>query len=257
VPKRLLAYPLSLLENFLYELGVLWDLFFQTLTFLPRPPFYPKQFVKQFEIIGVNSLMVVGITTLFTGAVLSLQSYNAFKRFNAESLIGAVVAVAMCRELSPVLTGLIVAGRAGSAMAAEIGTMRVTEQIDALYTLATNPIKYLIIPRFLASIVVLPLLSGIGNFVGIFGGWFVAVKLLGVNDTTYQLSTWNTLILDDVTSGLIKSSVFGGIIAIIGCYKGFYTHGGAEGVGKSTTGSVVVSSMAILISDYFLTAALF
>lgn len=188
--KSLFAKPIAVFNSIIYELGIFADIIWQTFKWLPRRPYYVNNILAQCEEVGVRSLPVVIITTMFTGAVLALQSYSAFKRFNAESLIGAVVALSLCRELSPVLTGLIVAGRAGSAMAAAIGTMRVTEQVDALYTLATNPVKYLIVPRTIAGTIMLPMLTGIGNFVGIQGGRFVSVNLLGVNATVYDLATY-------------------------------------------------------------------
>jgi phospholipid/cholesterol/gamma-HCH transport system permease protein len=212
---------------------------------------------KQMEEIGVRSLPVVVITTSFTGMVFALQSYAGFKRFTAESLVGAAVALAIIRELSPVLTGLMVAGRAGSAMAAEIGTMRVTEQIDALSTMAVEPIQYLIVPRMLAAVTMLPVLTMLGNAFGILGGYLIAVELLGSNPTIYIQSTYRWLVMNDFVASLIKSACFGYIIAIISCYYGFNSGGGAEGVGKATTRSVVVSSMTILVSDFFLTKALF
>jgi phospholipid/cholesterol/gamma-HCH transport system permease protein len=251
------TYLFQLAVAFVEELGRIWELFWDTLRWLPRRPYRLRQILKQCEEVGVRSAPVVLITSFFTGAVLALQSYSAFARFNAESLIGTVVAMSMTRELGPVLTGVIVAGRAGSAMAAELGTMRVTEQIDALHTLATNPIHYLIVPRFIAGLITIPLLCGIANIVGIFGGYLIAVKVLGVNGTIYMINSWAFLTFSDISNGLIKAAFFGVFIAIIGCYSGFNAEGGAEGVGKSTTKSVVNASMAILISDYFLTAILF
>lgn len=216
-----------------------------------------KLIFRQMEEIGVRSLPVVVITTSFTGMVFALQSYAGFKRFTAESLVGAAVALAIVRELSPVLTGLMVAGRAGSAMAAEIGTMRVTEQIDALSTMAVEPVQYLIVPRMIAAVTMLPLLTMLGNAFGILGGYLVAVELLGSNPAVYLQSTYRWLVMNDFVASLIKSGCFGFIIAIISCYYGFTSGGGAEGVGKATTRSVVVASMTILVADFFLTKALF
>jgi len=243
--------------EFVEEVGRVGQLFGQTLKWLVRRPFRFRQALLQMEEVGANSIPVVLITATFTGMVLALQSYIGFKRFNAQTLVGTVVALSMTRELGPVLTGLIVAGRAGSAMAAELGTMRVTEQIDALETLATNPIKYLIVPRFLAGLVMLPMLTLVADAVGILGGYLVSVNMLGANPVVYWRRTFDFLELNDIYSGLLKAAVFGVIVSIIGCYKGFYTEGGAEGVGKATTGAVVISSMLILIADYFLTALLF
>jgi phospholipid/cholesterol/gamma-HCH transport system permease protein len=222
-----------------------------------RPPLDVRNLLKQIEEVGIKSIPVVLITGAFTGMVLALQSYTGFKRFNAEAFVGTVVALSMTRELGPVLSGLMVSGRVGSAMAAELGTMQVTEQIDALYTLATNPIKYLIVPRFLAAVVIMPILTLFADVVGILGGYLVSVNLLGSNPTIYIRRTFDYLDLEDIYTGLLKSVVFGMIIAIIGCYQGFHTEGGAEGVGKATTKAVVMSSLLILIANYFITALFF
>ncbi|MEW6408852.1 MAG: ABC transporter permease [Nitrospirota bacterium] len=229
----------------------------ETILWMFRPPLNLKNILKQMQEVGVSSLPVVLITATFTGMVLALQSYTGFKRFGAEGLMGSVVALSMTRELGPVLTSLIVAGRAGAAMAAELGTMKVTEQIDALATMAANPTKHLIVPRFLAGLFMLPSLTVLADMVGIIGGYFVGVVLLGTNPTTYVKRTIDYLELSDIYNGLIKACFFGMAIALISCYKGFTAEGGAEGVGKATTGAVVISSMTILISDYFLTAWLF
>jgi phospholipid/cholesterol/gamma-HCH transport system permease protein len=243
--------------RFLQESGRITMLFGQTVLWIFRPPFDVREPLSQMEEIGVRSIPVVVITAAFTGMVLALQSFTGFKRFHAETLVGTVVALSVTRELGPVLTGLMVSGRVGSAMAAELGTMRVTEQIDALYTLATNPVKYLIVPRFLASLVMFPILVVFADIIGIMGGYFVSVKILGTNPTIYIRRTWDYLELNDIYSGLLKACVFGMIMATISCYQGFYTEGGAEGVGKATTRAVVVSSLLILISNYFITALLF
>ncbi len=242
---------------FIEEIGRITRLFLSTLRLSLIPPFNLRLIIKQMENIGVNSIPVVLITAISTGMVLALQSYNGFRRFNAESLVGTVVALSMTRELGPVLTGLIVAGRAGAAMAAELGTMKVTEQIDALSTMAVNPVKYLVVPRVISSMIMMPVLTVFANLVGIVGGYFIAVQILDVNPTVYVRRTTDFLELDDIYGGILKALVFGLIIASISCYKGFATEGGAEGVGRATTGAVVISSMLILISDYFLTAILF
>lgn len=247
----------SAIINFAVQLGSILLLVCSAIKQVVLPPFELRNIFKQMLEIGVRSLPVVLITAVFTGMVFALQTYTAFKRFGAESLVGSVVALSMTRELGPVLTSLIVAGRAGAAMAAELGTMRVTEQIDALETLATNPIKYLIVPRFLSGITMLPALTIVADIIGIIGGYTVTVALFGVSSSVYWKRTWNYLELNDIYSGLIKACFFGASIAIISCHRGFYTSGGAEGVGKATTGAVVLSSMTILISDYFLSAWLF
>jgi phospholipid/cholesterol/gamma-HCH transport system permease protein len=238
------------------EMGRVVTFLMQTLRASVSPPFYLRNLLKQMEVIGVDSIPVVLTTALSTGMVLALQSYTGFKRFGAESLIGTVVSLSMTRELGPVLTGLMVAGRAGAAMAAELGTMKVTEQIDALETLATNPMKYLVVPRFLASTVMMFFLTILGMLIGILGGYFVGVKVLGTNPNTYIDQSINNTEVKDIWFGLVKALVFGGVVGLIGSYKGFNTEGGAEGVGKATTGAVVVSCMLILILDYFLSALL-
>ena len=257
------GFTFSLLEKlgkktseFIAEVGGVLLFLGQTIRWCVTPPFYLKNLLKQMEQIGVNSIPVVLTTAISTGMVLALQSYTGFKRFGAQSLIGAVVSLSMTRELGPVLTGLMVAGRAGASMAAELGTMRVTEQIDALYTMATNPMKYLVVPRFLASTIMMFFLSALGMYIGILGGYFVGVKVLETNPVTYMNQSINNTEVQDIWYGLVKSLVFGAVVGLIGCYKGFNTEGGAEGVGKATTGAVVVSCMLILILDYFLSALL-
>ncbi len=239
------------------DVGRGFIMFGQTLIWTFRRPFNFRNIFQQMEAVGANSLPVVLIMALFTGMVLAIQSYTGFKRFSAENYMGPVVALSITRELGPVLTGLIVAGRAGAAMAAELGTMRVTEQIDALATLATNPIKYLVVPRFIAGLVMLPLLVIFADFIGVAGGYLVAVHVLNVNSAIYIRMSTNYLELNDIYSGLLKACVFGIIISIASCYKGFYAEGGAEGVGRATTGAVVVSMMLILISNYFMAALRF
>jgi len=243
--------------RFLDESGRIMLLFIKTLIWTFRPPFDFHNLIKQMEDVGLKSIPVILITGGFTGMVLALQSYNGFKRFNAEAFVGTVVALSMTRELGPVLTGLMVSGRVGSAMAAELGTMQVTEQIDALYTLAINPIQYLIVPRLLASMIVVPILTVFADLMGILGGFLISVYLLDANPTTYTKRTYDFLDLDDIYIGLFKALVFGMIIAAIGCYQGFTTRGGAEGVGRSTTKAVVMSSLLILVANYFVTALFF
>ena len=247
----------SLSIHFLEESGKVIMLFWKATILIFRRPFNLKNILKQMEEVGINSIPVVLITGAFTGAVLALQSYIGFKRFNAEAFVGSVVALSITRELGPVLTGLMVSGRVGSAMAAELGTMQVTEQIDALYTLAVNPIKYLIVPRLLAAFIMMPVLVTFADLIGIAGGYLVSVKILGSNPHIYMERTWNYLEFNDIYSGLLKACVFGIIIAITGCYQGFYTQGGAEGVGRATTKAVVLSCLLILIFNYIITALLF
>lgn len=221
------------------------------------PPYYPKLVIRQFIDIGYYSLPVVGMTTLFTGMVLALQSYTGFARFNAESAIASVVVLSMTRELAPVLAGLMVAGRVGASMAAEIGTMRVTEQIDALTTLSVNPVKYLIAPRIIAGTLMLPILVMIGDLIGVFGGYLISIYNLGFSPTSYLSQTWDILESVDVLSGIYKAAAFGFIVSIMGCYHGFNSGRGAQGVGAATTYAVVSSSILILIFNYILTQVFF
>ena len=197
------------------------------------------------------------LTGLFTGAVFALQGAGAFRLFNAESLVGPTVGLSLARELSPVLTGLMVTGRAGSGIATELGTMRVTEQIDALYTMAVNPVQYLVVPRFIAGLIMVPILSVLFTMIGMVGCYFVGVVLLGIDQGVFIEKVRWFVDARDLINGLIKACVFGGILTMVGCYKGFYASGGARGVGLATTQSVVVSSVLILIADYFLTAMMF
>ena len=222
-----------------------------------RPPIYPRLIGRQMIEIGYYSLPVVGLTAIFTGMVLALQSYTGFARFNAESAIPQVVVVSITRELGPVLAGLMVAGRVGAAMAAEIGTMRVTEQIDALSTLATNPYKYLIAPRLIAGLTMLPVLVLVADIIGVFGGYVVSVYKLGFNPSTYLSNTIDFMEAQDVISGLVKASVFGFLVTLMGCYHGFYSRGGAQGVGTATTNAVVSASILILSFNYIITEAFF
>lgn len=221
------------------------------------PPFYPKLILKQFLQIGYYSLPVVGLTAIFSGAVLALQSYSGFSRFNAESTIATVVVLSITRELGPVLAGLMVAGRVGASMAAEIGTMKVTEQIDALRTLSTNPFKYLIAPRVIAGILMLPFLVLIADIIGVMGGYLVSVYSLGFSAGPYINNTYKFLETIDVVSGLVKAGFFGLVISIMGCYFGYNSKGGAEGVGVATTNAVVSASIMILLLNYMITGWFF
>jgi len=243
--------------NVLEEMGRIAALFLSVSAWAVRPPLRLRLIFKQMEFVGVRSVFVVVLTGTFTGMVLALQSFHAFRMFSAESMVGATVALSMTRELGPVLTSLMVTARAGSAMAAELGTMRVTEQIDALYVMAANPVKYLIVPRMIATVIMLPFLTVISNFMGIAGGYFVGVHVLNINSGIFVKNITKMVELNDIYSGLFKAACFGLILSLIGCYKGFNTTGGAEGVGRATTEAVVLASVMILISDYFLTAIMF
>ncbi|MBL4740265.1 MAG: ABC transporter permease [Sneathiella sp.] len=242
--------------RFMRSVGHLSLFTVQSFKHIVLPPFYLRLFLKQLMFIGYYSLPVVGMTALFTGMVLALQIYVGSSRFNAESAVATIVVIGLTRELAPVLSGLMVAGRVGAAIAAEIGTMRVTEQIDALVTLSTNPYKYLVAPRILAGMITLPMLVLVGDIVGVSGGYLVATESLGFNASGYIKNTFDYLEARDVISGLVKASVFGGIITLMGCYHGFNSSGGAQGVGRATTNAVVSSFILILISDYFLTVML-
>ena len=221
------------------------------------PPIYLRLIGRQMISVGYYSLPVVGLTAVFTGMVLALQSYTGFARFNAESAIASVVVLSVTRELAPVLAGLMVAGRVGAAMAAEIGTMRVTEQIDALVTLSTNPFKYLVAPRVIAGLLMLPCLVVVADIIGIFGGYLISIAKLGFNPATYLKNTFDVLETVDVVSGLVKAAVFGFTITLMGCYHGYHSRGGAEGVGTATTNAVVSASILILTFNYFITEMFF
>ena len=222
-----------------------------------RPPVYGRLIGRQMVEIGYFSLPVVGLTAIFTGMVLALQSHTGFARFSAEGAVATVVVLSMTRELGPVLAGLMVAGRVGAAMAAEIGTMQVTEQVDALVTLSTNPFKYLVAPRILAGLLMLPCLVLVADIIGVFGGFLVSAYQLGYNPATYLHSTWEYLKPIDVVSGLVKAAAFGFVISLMGCYNGYHSKGGAQGVGQATTNAVVSASILILITNYMLTALFF
>ncbi len=227
------------------------------LSHLARPPFYWRAFLGAFVEFAFFSLPVVALTALFSGGVIALQSYTGFARYNAQSAIAGIVVLSVVRELGPVLAGLIVAGRVGSAMAAEIGTMRVTDQIDALGTLSTNPMKYLVTPRLLAGTLALPLLVVVADILGVMGGFIVSTAKLGFSPTNYILNTVAVMQPIDVNVGLVKAAVFGFLIALMGCYNGYHSRGGAEGVGTATTASVVAASILILAFDYVLTEMFF
>ncbi len=239
---------------FLTYVGGASILFVQTVFWVFIPPVKKRPIFDQMSKIGVDSLPIVFLTSLFTGIVLALQSAYQMKQLNAEMYIASLVALSMTRELGPVLTALVVAGRVGASITAELGTMKVTEQIDALETLATNPIKYLVVPRFLALIIMLPLLTVYADFIGIIGGYLVGVYKLNISHHMYLKMTWDPLKYKDLVTGLIKSFSFGIIICTISCFEGMRTEGGAEGVGKATTLSVVTSFILIIAADCLFTA---
>lgn len=229
----------------------------QSVSHVFRPPLYLSQLGRLFVDIGYYCLPVVGLTALFSGMVIALQSYSGFQRFSAEGALATVVVLSVTRELGPVLGGLMVAGRIGASIAAELGTMRVTEQIDALTTLSTNPFKYLVVPRIVAGTLMLPVLVLIADIIGVFGGFVVAVYRLDFNAADFINDTFTFMEPIDVISGLVKASVFGFIVTLMGCFFGFHSKGGAQGVGAATTNAVVSSSILILIFNYLLTGIFF
>ncbi|MBG78175.1 MAG: ABC transporter permease [Alphaproteobacteria bacterium] len=247
----------GILLGFCQKIGQILHFTGRALWHVITPPYFPAQFGRQLMDIGYYSLPVVGMTALFTGMVLALQSYTGFARFNAEGAIAGVVVLSMTRELAPVLAGLMVAGRVGASIAAEIGTMRVTEQIDALTTLSVNPFKYLIAPRIVAGAITLPILVLIGDLIGVYGGYVVAIYTLDFSANSYLAQSWDILEPIDVISGLAKAGVFGFVVALMGCYHGFNSQRGAQGVGAATTNAVVSSSILILIFNYLLTQIFF
>jgi phospholipid/cholesterol/gamma-HCH transport system permease protein len=224
---------------------------------LVRPPFYLAELGRQMLRIGYFSLPVVGLTALFTGAALALQIWSGGDRFSAGTVVPSIVAIGIVRELGPVLGGLMVAGRVSSSIAAELGTMRVTEQIDALTTLSTDPMKYLVLPRVLAGLLAMPLLVAVANVIGIFGGYLVGTTRLGFDPAAYIKNTLDFLEPSDVASSLTKAAVFGFLLALMGCYHGYHSGRGAQGVGEATTNAVVSASILILAANYVLTEAFF
>ena len=243
----------------LSEVGRLTLFVGQALFWLVRTPRYGRQILRQIIDIGYYSLPVVGLTTMFSGMVIALQSYTGTERFSAEgeTSVATVVVLIITRELGPVLAGLMVAGRIGAAMAAEIGTMRVTDQIDALDTLSTRPMQYLIAPRVIAGTICLPFLVLVGDIIGVFGGYVIAIYQLGFSPSVYLAGTLEFLEPFDVIIGLVKAAVFGFTVAIMGCYFGYHSGRGAEGVGRATTNAVVYSAIMILIFDFMITGFAF
>lgn len=242
---------------FLASVGAIAVFTGRSLLHCATPPFYWRLTLRQMVDIGYYSLPVVGLTAIFTGMVLALQSYSGFSRFSAEGAVATVVVLSMTRELGPVLAGLMVAGRIGASMAAEIGTMRVTEQIDALTTLSTNPYKYLVAPRLIAGLTMMPLLVLVADIIGVFGGFLIGVNKLNFNPANYLTNTFEFLETKDVVSGLVKASCFGFVISLMGCYHGYNSRGGAQGVGTATINAVVSALILILVSNYLITELFF
>tara|TARA_A100001234_G_C12585032_1_gene367876 strand:- start:176 stop:976 length:801 start_codon:yes stop_codon:yes gene_type:complete len=243
--------------NFIFTIGSVFSFLSFALSHAFFPPFYIKEYLKQIIRVGWASLPVVGLTAFFTGGALALQIYSGGTRLNAESAVPSIVAIGFLRELGPVLCGLMVAGRVSASIAAEIATMKVTEQVDALTTLGADPIKYLASPRIIVTTMSLPILTAIGNIIGIFGGFLISTERLGFNPTFYIESSIRYIEISDIYSSLIKAAVFGMVISTMGCYFGFKASKGALGVGKATTDAVVFSSILILAFNYFLTELLF
>ena len=229
----------------------------EALSHLVRPPIYTVLIFQQMLRIGYFSLPVVGLTAFFTGAVLCLQIFIGGSRYGAEAAVPQIVVLGIVRELGPVIAGLMVSGRVSAAIAAEIGTMRVTEQIDALTTLSTNPFKYLVVPRLVAAVISMPILVAVADSIGVFGGYIVGTQSLGFNGAVYIQNTMDFVTNSDIISGLVKAAVFGFIIALMGCYHGFNSKGGAQGVGTATTAAVVSASILILSANYLMTSILF
>ncbi|ACO03722.1 MAG TPA: ABC transporter permease [Persephonella sp.] len=245
------------IKNFVEHTGAAFLLFLETLKVIILSPPKVKHILKYMEEIGVTAAPLIAITGFFTGGVLVVETYPTFHKFNAEFLIGALVSLSLSRELSPVLVALLVTARSGSAMAANIGTMKITEQIDALKVMAVNPVRYLIAPRLIASLLMVPALVILSYTFGLLGGYFVGVNLYGINPYLFVEKMKDFTELYDILGGLYKSMGFATIITIVSCYFGYVTKGGAEGVGRSTTTAVVVSSVLVLIVDYFLTAIIY
>lgn len=238
------------------EIGQAMLLCFSMAVWMVRPPYRVRLLIQQCEFIGVGSLFIVILTGVFSGLVFALQSSFAFAKFNAESLVGATVVISLCRELAPVLTGLMVTGRAGSAIATELGTMKTSEQIDALSTMAVSPVQYLVVPRVVAMTLMMPLLTMLFNFVGFLGAYVISIYQANINEGTFMGRIRTVVEFSDLAGGLLKSAVFGFAIAIIACHRGMNASGGSRGVGLAATGTVVTSSVTILILDYVLTSVL-
>ena len=247
--------------SFIGELGAVAIFFVHGLLLIFSPPFQPRKIIQQVYFIGVKSVLIISLIGLFTGMVLGLQGYYSLVKFGSEGLLGAAVALSLIRELGPVLAALMIIGRAGSSIAAEIGIMRISEQIDALDTMDINPVRFLISPKIAASIIVFPLLTALFDVIGIVGGYLSGVVLLGINSGIFMNSIYNAVVWADVREGFIKSLFFAAIVSTICCYQGFFTHMrpggfGARGVSLATTSAVVISCVLVLISDYVLTSFL-
>ncbi|MBF0098080.1 MAG: ABC transporter permease [Magnetococcales bacterium] len=242
--------------EFIAETGRMFLFVLSTAALAVRPPYRFNNLFKQVHFIGVRSLFVIVLTAIFAGMVLALQGYYTLTRFGAEGMLGPAVALSIIRELGPVLTGLMVTGRAGSALAAELGIMRIREQVDALEVMGISSVQFLVVPRILAGLLSLPILTVIFDVIGIFGGYLIAVQLLEMSSGTYFSGIESAVVMRDISTGLIKAFCFGLIVTWICTYKGYYAKRGAEGVSQATTSAVVLSSVLILVCDYFITSVL-
>lgn len=250
VADGILAVPL----RFLAEVGMLASLLWQSMFWGIRPPYRFRLWVEAMDFVGVGSIFIVGLTGLFVGMVFGIQLADGFRQFGAENQVGAVVGLALTRELAPVFSGLMVSSRAGSAMTTELGSMRVSDQIDALTTMAVNPVQYLVVPRLVAGLVMVPILTMLFNLVGIFGAWLVTVRLMGLDHGVFVDKVRWFVDAADILQGLIKAAVFGFTVALIACRHGFFAEGGAAGVGRATNRAVVQSAVSILLLDYVITS---
>jgi phospholipid/cholesterol/gamma-HCH transport system permease protein len=248
---------LDMAEELLSEIGLVLMFLGEFLYWAIRPPFRIQETFRQLDFVGTQSILLIVMTGAFTGMVSVLQGYNAMSRYGAESLVGAATALALARELGPVLTGLMVVGRVGSAMTAELGSMRNTQQIDALLSMAVAPVQYLVCPRIIAASIAMPFLSAIFAFSGMIGAYIMSVEYLHIDAGAFMSAVRDYVTSSDVTQGLIKAAAFGLILSLVACFKGFNAGGGARGVGVATTKSVVLSSVLILFSDYLMTAIMF
>lgn len=254
-----LKFRLPILAPFYHQVGEVGLLIARTFKNYFRRPFEKKIFLESLEDIGVRSLPVVSVTAAFGGLVFGLQVYVGFHRYiglGSEAFGGPIISLGLTKELIPLLVGLMISGRVGSSMTAEIGTMKITEQVDALFSLGADPIRYLVVPRTLASFIMVPCLVLYGDAIGIFAGFFYNIYLMGVNKSIYLTNTLLYLELWDIVTGLIKAAIFGWVIAIVGCWQGLKAEGGAEGVGRATTRTVVVANICILILNFLLSKAL-
>jgi phospholipid/cholesterol/gamma-HCH transport system permease protein len=240
--------------NIVQEAGGMMIFLLEGLSLAFVPPFRPRRVLEEVYQIGVKSTLIVMLTGAFTGMVMALQGYYTLKQYGSEGALGSVVALGLIREMGPVFTGIMVSARAGSAVTAEIGIMRITEQLDALDTMAVNPIQYVVMPKLLAGVIAMPLLTAIFDVVGILGGYLVGVMLLGVSSGAYFASMKQSVVAMDVHGGIVKSLVFGLTIILVACYKGYHTGAGAEGVSRATNQTVVLSAVLVLAWDYVLTS---